>query len=65
MDKHFNSLGIHGYLYEASPIDKVAGDGETGYTEDWGRVIWRRIDVTGIGNLLYTVLLQNEYINKR
>lgn len=62
LDKYFNSLGIHGFLYEASPINKIAATGTTGYSSDWGRIIWQRINVTNIGNLLYSVLLLNEYI---
>lgn len=58
LDKYFNSIGIHGYLYEASPINKIAASGETGYTSDWGRAIWQRINVTNIGNLLYSAVLQ-------
>lgn len=54
LDKYFNSIGIHGYLYEASPTNKV-GDGY--YAEDWGREIWQRINVSNIGNLLYALML--------
>lgn len=62
LDKYFNSLGIHGYLYEASPSNKVTStDGDGYYGEDWGREIWQRINVTNIGNLLYALMLQNEY----
>lgn len=59
LDKYFNSIGIHGFLYEASPYNKV---GDDYYSEDWGRNIWQRINVTNIGNLLYALMLQNEYI---
>lgn len=62
LDKYFNSLGIHGYLYEASPINKITATGTAGYDSDWGRLIWQRINVSNIGNLLYSVLLLNEYI---
>lgn len=57
LDKYFNSLGIHGYLYEASSTNKV-GDGY--YADDWGREIWQRINVSNIGNLLYSLMLQNK-----
>ena len=59
MDKWFNAMGIHGYLYEASPTNLV-GDGY--YASDWGREVWQRINVSNIGNLLYGLMLQNEDI---
>lgn len=61
MDKYYNAMGIHGFLYEASPANKY-GDGY--FNEDFGRKIWQRINVTNIGNLLYSLMLQNEYISK-
>lgn len=60
MDKYFNALGIHGYLYEASPCSKV---GDDCYAEDFGRQVWQCINVTNIGNLLYSLMLQNEYVD--
>lgn len=59
LDKYFNRLGIHGFLYEASPVNLV---GEDSYASDWGREVWQRLNVSNIANLLYALMLQNEYI---
>lgn len=59
MDKWYNAvLGLDGFLFEMSPNDHNYAN------SPWGREVWQRINVTGICNMLYSVMLQNEYIPK-